>query len=120
MNEPVKQANCIITIAVALGMTLANAGVLHAVHVHQHSVQSNDGGGSGPAGSHPAGSHHDPSTCSFCLQFASGNKTVSPNFDTCVNFTPAAVQDVVFFQAFVLPSVFLCSSPARAPPSVCL
>jgi hypothetical protein len=41
----VKQANCIITIAIALSMTLANTGVLHAVHMYQHRVQSNDGGG---------------------------------------------------------------------------
>jgi hypothetical protein len=116
----VKQVNCIITMVVALGLTLANAGVLHAVHMYQHRVQSNDGGGSGPGGSHPSGSHHDPNTCPFCIQFASGNKTVSPHFGTLVNFTPAAVQDVVFCPAFVLPSVFLCSSPARAPPAVCL
>jgi hypothetical protein len=101
--------------ATVLGVTLANAGVLYAVHMHQHRTRCSASGGS-----QPAGSHHDPSTCPFCIQFASGNKTVSPDFGGSITLTIGPAQEVVSFWTFFLPSVFLPSSPARAPPSVCL
>jgi hypothetical protein len=100
-----------------LCVTLANAGVLQAVHMHQHSARYSD---SPPAERHPANSHHDPGTCSFCIHFASGHKTVSPDFGTAVCFTPEVIQEVIFLGAFFAPSVPLSSLPARAPPSVCL
>jgi len=111
----VKQAKPIIATAVMLCVALANAGVLHAAHMHQHSTSRSASGGS-----QPGGSRHDPSTCPFCIQFASGNKAVSPDFGGPVSFTIGPAQDVVSFQTFLLPSVSLPSSPARAPPSICL
>ncbi|MCX5644167.1 MAG: DUF2946 family protein [Phycisphaerae bacterium] len=110
-----KQAKPIIATAVVLCVAMVNAGVLHAVHMHQHSTSRSASGGSPPAGH-----HHDPSTCPFCIQFASGNKTVSPDFGGPVSFTLGPVQDVISFWTFFLPSVSLPSSPARAPPSICL
>ena len=100
-----------------LCVTLANAGVLQAVHLRQHSVRCSN---SSPVEKHPADGHHDPGTCSFCIHFASEHKTVSPDFVTAVCFVPEVAQDVVFLRAFFAPSVPLPSSPARAPPSVCL
>jgi len=110
-----RQAKPIFATAVMLCVALANAGVLHAAHMHQHSTSRSASGGS-----QPAGSHHDPSTCPFCIQFASGNKTVSPDFDGPVSFTLGPVQDVVSFRVSFVPSVSLPSSPARAPPAICL
>jgi hypothetical protein len=111
----VKQANRIITMAAVLCVTLANAGVLQVVHMHQHSTRRSASGGSGPAGR-----HHDPSTCPFCIQCASGNKAVSPDFGGPVSLPIGPAQDVVSFWTFFLPSVSLPSSPARAPPAICL
>lgn len=110
-----KQAKPIIATTVMLCVAMTNGGVLHAVHMHQHSTSRSTSGGS-----QPAGSHHDPSTCPFCIQSASGNKTVSPDFGGPVSFTLGPVQDVVSFWTFFLPSVSLSSSPARAPPSIYL
>lgn len=107
----------IVATAVILCVTLANAGVLHVVHMRQHSVRSSD---SSPVERHPGDSHHDPETCSFCIHSASGHKTVSPDFSTAVCFTPEVTQEVVFLGTFLTPSVPLSSSPARAPPFVCL
>ena len=111
-----KQAKPIIVTAIMLCVVLANAGVLQAVHMHQHNSTSRSTSG----GSGPAGSHHDPGTCPFCIQFASGNKTVSPDFGGPVSFTLGPVQDVVCVWVSFVPSVSLPSSPARAPPSICL
>jgi hypothetical protein len=102
----VKQGRRITVIATVLCVAMANAGVLYAVHMHQHST------------SHSAGSHHDPSTCPFCIQFASGNKVVSPDFGEPISLTVDPVQDVVSFHASFLPSMSLRFSPARAPPTV--
>jgi hypothetical protein len=116
----VKQANRVITLVTVLGMALANAGVLHAVHMHQHGVRCSASDGSHPAGGDRSGSHHDPDTCSFCIQFASGNKTVSPDFGGPVSFALGPVQDMVCVWVSFVPSVSLPSSAARAPPSICL
>jgi hypothetical protein len=114
-----KQANCIIAMAAAVGVALANAGVLQVVHLHQHSMRCSASAASQPGGKNHSGSPHDPSTCPFCIQFASGNKTASPDFGAPVTLTSGVAQNVVCFWAFSLPSVFLPSSPARAPPSIC-
>ena len=109
------QAKPIIATAVMLCVALANAGVLHAAHMHQHNASRSASGSS-----QPGGGHHDHTTCPFCIQFASGNKAVLPDFGGPVSLTIGPAQDVVSFRTFLLPSVSLPSSPARAPPSVCL
>ena len=64
----------------------------------------------------PAGSHHDPSTCPFCIHFASGNKTVSPDFDTLLRLTLRQRPRTWFPSRRLLcrayPALFTCPCPA--------
>ena len=115
-----QRTNRVITAVTVLVVTLANAGVLEVVHLRQHGVGRSASGDPQLAAGHRAGAHHDPSTCPFCLQFASGNKTVSPHLGTPVSLTADVTKDVVFPRTLFVPGVFLPSSPARAPPSICL
>ncbi len=113
-----KLANRILTVATVLCVALANAGVLHVVHVRQHSTCGNACDASPPGGKDHSGSHHEPSTCSFCIQFASG-KAVSPHFAEHITCTADPAEELVSFRTFLLPSVSLSSLPARAPPLFC-
>jgi hypothetical protein len=99
-----------------LGVILANAGVLQAVHTHQQRARRSDPASAERRAAH---GHHDPDTCPFCIQFTLGNKTVSPDFDIPLGFTLGAAQEVVSLWTFFPRGVFLPSSPARAPPSIC-
>jgi hypothetical protein len=108
----VKQIRPIVATTVLLGVTLANAGVLQAVHIYEHHrVRSGD--------SSAADHHHDPETCPFCLQFAFGRETVASDFGAALCLAWGVVQEVISPQSFLGPNVPLPSSPARAPPSVC-
>lgn len=113
-----KPAHRILTVATVLCVALANAGVLHAVHVRQHSTWGNASDTSRPGGKHHPGNHHDPDTCPFCIQCASG-KAVPPHFAEPITFTAAPAEELVSCGTFLLPSVALTSLPARAPPLFC-
>jgi hypothetical protein len=114
----VKQANCLITMAAVAGVVLANAGVLQAVHLHQHRVWDSASNTSGPGGTNHSGSHHDPSTCPFCTQLAS-SKTVPFCFPEHISLTIGPAEEVVLCRSFLPPSVFPSLLSARAPPSTC-
>jgi hypothetical protein len=114
----VKPAHRILTVATMLCVALANAGVLHAVHMRQHSTCGNGSDTSRPGGKHHSGNHHDPDTCPFCIQCASG-KTVPAHFAEHVTWIAGPTEERVSFGTFLLPSVSLSSLPARAPPLFC-
>ncbi len=113
-----KQANCLITVATVLCVALANAGVLQAVHLHQHRLCRDASAASRPGGKEHAGSTHDPSKCSFCIQFASG-RAVPLHFAEHITLTVEPAEELVSSATFLLPSVSLTSLPARAPPLFC-
>jgi hypothetical protein len=113
----VRRLNRVITAVTVLVVALAQAGVLQVVHIHQHNVRDK---ASQPAGGHSAGHHHDPDTCPFCIQSAWGTKTLAPDLGAPVSLAPAVVAKAFFSTAFSASSVSLPSSPARAPPTVCL
>jgi hypothetical protein len=114
----VSRAHRIISVLTVLCAALANAGVLHAVHMRQHSTCGNGSDTSRPGGKHHSGNHHDPDTCPFCIQCASG-KTVPAHFAEHVTWIAGPTEERVSFGTFLLPSVSLSSLPARAPPLFC-
>jgi hypothetical protein len=117
-GRAVNRAHRIISVLTVLCVALGNAGLWHVVHLHQHSVRCSAPDASRPGGKDRSGSHHDPSTCSFCIHFASG-KAVPAHFAEHVTWTADPAEELVPFGTFLLPSVSLSSLPARAPPLFC-
>jgi len=116
----VKQLRPLLTTAVMLYMTLANAGVLYAMHVHQHHARGTAPSSFPSAEAQPFSHHHHGDTCPVCLQFTGGANTVSPDPAASLPFAPSLIQKVILPGAFCAPSVFLPCSCARPPPAVCL
>lgn len=111
-----KPAGRVIALAVALGVGLVNSGAMQAVHLCQHATRCNTSQAARPEGKGPAGNQHDPRTCSLCIHFASGHKTISPDLGLCAGFIAPVARSVVFVRTFSLPRRSLPSAPARAPP----
>jgi len=107
----VKYLHQIIATAVLLCVVLVNAGILHAVHLHQYRCTNH------PDEKQQSGSEHNPDKCPLCIQFTS-IKTISADFTEHISFTIGTIEKLFLFRIAFLPSVSLSSQSPRSPPFI--
>jgi hypothetical protein len=112
----VKQVKPITAMVVALCVTLVNADILHAVHVHQRVKHASMGNIPYPRGEQRPIHPHDPGKCTICLQLAAG-KAASPVFPEPLSFSVSPVEEPILYEAFFRPAVAVFRESPRAPPT---
>jgi hypothetical protein len=112
----VKLTRRVITIVGLLCVTLVNAGVLRAVHVHLHHSRHETCDDAPATGRPQPGPHHDPSKCPLCMQSALA-KAVPFTFTESVAFVTGPAEEPSACAFLFCSRISFSSLSARAPPS---